>query len=130
MAGKEVIYKGLSASKGISMGKPFIYRNEAPCYVTTKNGKSTYQEEIDDYFAAIEQSKKELKKVFNFAKEKLDEQGLMIFEAQLAFLNDRILHEKVVKKVKAKIPAFKAFCDEIAVTENKLLASNDEYMRE
>lgn len=130
-AKKEITYKGLSASKGISMGKPFVYRAETPSYMISANGKFSEQKEIDDYLLAIEQSKKELNKVFNFAKEKLDEKGLMIFEAQLEFLNDQILHERILKRVKKeKAHAYKIFVDEIAVIENNLLASRDEYLRE
>lgn len=128
---KEEIYHGISASKGISTGKPFVFRVESPSYITTSSGKLSVHKEIVGYLAAIEQSKKELTKVYGFAKEKLDEKTLSIFEAQLAFLNDTILHDKIIKRITdEKIPAYKIVCDEITLIENSLLLSRDEYLRE
>lgn len=128
---KEEIYKGLPASKGISMGQPFIYNTETPTMEISVDGKFSSVKEISDYHLAIEQSRKELTKIFTLAKEKLDEKNLIIFEAQFDFLNDEVFHSKVVERVKSeKSHAYKVFCDEISLIETNLLASKDDYMRE
>lgn len=130
---KEQIFKGIAASKGISIGKPFLYRAEVPNYNVdiTTTGSISPEKEISDYGAAIAQSVKELNKIFALAKEKLDEKHLQIFDAQLSFLYDEFLHAKIHKRINdEKKPAFEIFKDEIRVLENAILASGDDYMRE
>lgn len=128
---KEEIFKGLPASKGISIGKPFIYKAVAP---GSKDGSSEVvspKKEMDEFNQAIEQSKKELNKIFNLAKEKLDEKNLKIFEAQLAFLNDDILNKKVIERVrKEEKSAYQVYSEEINYIENNLISSHDEDLRE
>lgn len=130
---EEMIFKGLAASKGISIGKPFLYRAEVPNYnMDIPAGGNIFPEkEIDDYSQAIAQSVKELNKIFTLAKEKLDEKNLQIFEAQLSFLYDEYLHAKVKERILQEgKPAFEIFKDEIKNLENAILASGDDYMRE
>ncbi len=131
MAVKEEIFKGLPASKGITMGRPFVYRVEIPVSSTPENGEVFPDKEISEYKQAIEQSKKELEKIFNLAKEKLDTKNLQIFDAQLLFINDDIFHQQVVKRIKHELrSAQRAFSDVIKVYEDTMLSSHDEYLRE
>lgn len=128
---KEEIFKGIGASKGVSIGKPFVYITESPRYLSSSNGKVSYRNEIIEYLSAVEHSKKELNKIFNLAKEKLDEKSLMIFDAQLVFLNDNHLHEKVIERIKAeRKPAYTIFSDEIKSVTDSLMSSKDDYLKE
>jgi phosphotransferase system enzyme I (PtsI) len=128
---KEEIYKGLPASKGISIGKPFIYKAIAPGSIESSNVLVSPDKEVNEFNQAIEQSKKELNKIFNLAKEKLDDKNLKIFEAQLAFLNDDILNTKVIERVrKEKKSAYQVYNEEINFIENSLISSHDEDLRE
>ena len=128
---EEIIYKGLAASKGISMGKPFVYRVEAPSYEMSSNGNVLVDKEIADYENAITQSIKELNKVFNLAKEKLDDKNLQIFDAQLSFLYDNYLHSKVKQRISNESqPAYHIFSEELKNLENALTSSNDDYIKE
>jgi phosphotransferase system enzyme I (PtsI) len=128
---KEEIFKGLPASKGITMGKPFVYSPEFSGYVVSADGEVSTDKEVTDYTQALEKSKKELDKIFNLAKEKLDDKNLQIFEAQILFLKDDELHERVIRRIKKeKKSAYIVFGEEIKIFEDKLLASNDEYLRE
>ncbi len=131
MAVKEEIYKGMPASKGISMGKPFVYRVEIPAD-SSQDGQPVHPEkEISEYKQGIEQSKKELDKIFNLAKEKLDAKNLQIFDAQLLFINDEVLHQQVIKRIKQeRRTAYQAFIDVIKVYEDAMLGSHDESLRE
>jgi phosphotransferase system enzyme I (PtsI) len=131
LAVKEEIYKGLPASKGISMGKPFVYVVEKPSTIVSTESYVSGEREIFEYKQAIAQSLKELDKIFNLAKEKLDEKNLQIFDAQLLFLKDEVLHQQVIKRIKQeKKSAYQSFSDVIKVYEDTMLASNDEYLRE
>jgi phosphoenolpyruvate-protein phosphotransferase (PTS system enzyme I) len=127
---KEEIYKGLPASKGISIGKPFVYKSELPTYIPTEGDIDT-EKEVVDYQQAIEQSKKELLKIYKLAKEKLDDRNLMIFEAHIQFLDDYVLHEKIKKRITGEYKsAYEVFDGEIKNIEQQLLLSNDDYIRE
>lgn len=128
---KEEIFKGLPASKGISMGKPFIYLVEKPSTVVSGSSFVSAEKEISDYRQAIAQSIKELDKIFNLAKEKLDAKNLLIFDAQLLFLKDEVLHQQVIKRIRQERKiAYQAFSDTMKIYENTMLVSNDEYLRE
>lgn len=127
---KEEIYKGLPASKGISIGKPFVYKPISPGYISS-DGDIIPEKEILDYDTAIEQSKKELQKIFQLAKEKLDDKNLQIFEAHLLFLNDEILHDKIKTRIISENnSAYQVFDDEIKQIEKHLMESPDDYIRE
>lgn len=129
----EQIYKGIAASKGISFGKPFIYRAEVPSYKVDifPNGFVSADAEISDYENAVSQSVKELNKIFNLAKEKLEEKNLQIFEAQISFLYDEFLHKKVKDRIqKENKQAYTVFKEEIQILENAIVSSKDEYIRE
>lgn len=130
---QEQIFKGLAASKGISFGKPFVYRAEVPSYKVDISPAAVISSEIEiaDYENAISQSVKELNKIFSLAKEKLDDKNLQIFEAQLSFLNDDFFHTKVKERIKRESKqAFVTFKEEIQILENAIVASRDEYIRE
>lgn len=128
---KEEIFKGLPASKGISMGKAFVYKTVSPSYVVPSTGVIDPEKEIEDYTQAISQSRKELDKIFTLAKEKLDVNNLQIFEAQVLFLNDDILHKKVTSRIRnEKKAAYQIFNEELKDLETKLLSSNDDYIKE
>lgn len=129
----EQIFKGLAASKGISIGIPFVYRAEVPSYKVDISPAViiSAEAEIADFENAISQSVKELNKIFSLAKEKLDEKNLQIFEAQLSFLHDNLFHNKVKERIKSeKKQAFVVFKEEIQLLENAMASSNDEYIRE
>jgi phosphotransferase system enzyme I (PtsI) len=131
ISNKEEIFKGHAASKGISIGKPFVYSVESPRYDSSANGNISTEKEIVDYANAISQSVKELNKIFHLAKEKLDNKNLQIFDAQLSFLNDEYLHSKVKERIsQERKSAYHIFNEEIKTLENALLSSNDDYIRE
>ena len=131
MTVKEEIFKGLGASKGIAIGKPFVYHVESPSFMERPDGNISLDKEIEEYDLAIEQSKKELSKILNLASTKLDKKNLMIFEAHLIFLDDTIFHQNIKKRIKKeKRSAYQVFNDEIKKIEKKLLNSGDDYIRE
>jgi phosphoenolpyruvate-protein phosphotransferase (PTS system enzyme I) len=128
---EEKIYKGLPASKGISIGRPFVYRSELPAYNSGDGVEISKENEISEYDESIAKSKKELNKIFGLAKEKLDDKNLQIFDAQLSFLYDDFLHNKIKQRINDdNISAYRAFNEEIRMLENALLTSKDDYMRE
>lgn len=129
----EKIFKGIAASKGISIGRPFVYRAEVPSYKVDISPAQIVSSdaEISDYENAVTQSVKELNKIFTLAKEKLDDKNLQIFEAQLSFLYDNFFHSKVKERIRSENKqAFAVFKEEIQILENAIVSSRDEYIRD
>lgn len=129
----EKIFKGIAASKGISIGRPFVYRAEVPSYKVDVSPAQILSSdaEIADYESAVNQSVKELNKIFSLAKEKLDDKNLQIFEAQLSFLHDNFFHTKVKERIRTEDKqAFSVFKEEIQILENAIVSSKDEYIRD
>ncbi len=129
----EKIFKGIAASKGISIGRPFVYRAEVPSYKVDISPAQIVSSdaEISDYENAVTQSVKELNKIFTLAKEKLDDKNLQIFEAQLSFLYDNFFHTKVKERIRSENKqAFAVFKEEIQILENAIVSSRDEYIRD
>lgn len=128
---KEEIYKGLSASKGIVLGNPYIYLSSTPIIKLEDSAEINIDNEIHNYFNAVDKVKKELKKIYKLARNKLDDTNLLIFEAQILFLDDNVLHDSVVERIKTeKRNVADIFIEEIRKIENKLFESNDEHIRE
>ncbi|MCX7878013.1 MAG: phosphoenolpyruvate--protein phosphotransferase [Ignavibacteria bacterium] len=130
METEEKIYKGLPASKGIAIGEVFVYKTESH-YYDIKDKFSDPATEISDYESAIRNSIKELNKIFNLAKEKLDDTNLQIFDAQLTFLYDDLLHSKIKQRIlQENKPAHIVFSEEIKKLEDALMNANDDHLRE
>ena len=94
----ENILKGIGAAPGIGISKAFIYKKEKE--EITKESITDIDEAIVSLDAALEKSKKELRKIFALAVDKLGEKRAAIFDAQIMILDDPILIStiKVVSK--------------------------------
>lgn len=123
------ILKGVPAAPGISIAKANLYYKET---------ESIDQETIEDTdFAlslledAVQKSKKELKKVFSLAVDKLGERRAAIFEAQIMILDDQFLMDTIKMRIQneKKSPEYVVY-DEITKYQNLMRASREEYMKE
>ncbi len=126
---KNLTLKGIGAAPGITI---------APAYRFSKQIESISSEEIDNIEEAkenleyaISKSKKELKKVFSLAVDKLGEKRAAIFEAQIMILDDQILLDTIYKRIvdERKAPEF-IVNDEISKYQDMMNASHTQYMRE
>ncbi len=123
------ILKGIAAAPGIAISPAFLYSREK------EEINDDYISEIDEAIEildnALEQSKKELRKIFNLAVDKLGEKRAAIFEAQIMILDDPIL----ISTLKNRIKNEKRFPEYVVETEiskyTKLMNESSElYMKE
>jgi len=127
----EVRFKGISASQGIAIGKVFIFRKHEPTVPMRTITLAEVDTEIERLKNAIERSKKELKKIFDFAQEKLNREQTKIFEAQLLLLEDAVLYDVIYKRIKIERKNAEFLLkDEIEKYSQIMLASKDSYVRE
>lgn len=128
---KEITYKGVPASPGISIGKAFIYTRSSFEIDSQILHESEVQKELQEFDHAIELSKKELAKIRTLSYEKIGESGSLIFDAQLEILNDKFFFSKVSQRIHTeKRTASYVFDDEISKLGQILADSKDEYFRD
>lgn len=127
----EIVYKGIPASPGISIGYAYVY--------TRSNLEIDYQslkadeieKELQEFEKAVELSRKELTKIRSLAYEKIGEKNSMIFDAQLEMLGDSYFTSTIVHRIKSELKtASFVFDDEIKKISSAFLSSNDEYLKE
>ncbi len=123
------ILKGIAAAPGIAVSPAFLYSREKE--EINDDFITDVEEAIDILDNALEQSKKELRKIFNLAVDKLGEKRAAIFEAQIMILDDPIL----ISTLKNRIENEKRIPEYVVETEiskyTKLMNESSElYMKE
>ncbi len=94
------ILEGIPAAPGYAIGPVFIYQKETIEIYPSVSIATDYELEALDF--AIERSKKELRKVVEFSREKINEKMAGIFEAHLMILEDQMLID-AIKKILLRI---------------------------
>ncbi|MCR4418321.1 MAG: phosphoenolpyruvate--protein phosphotransferase [Ignavibacteria bacterium] len=95
---KNKIFKGIPAAPGYAIGPVYIYQKEnIEIYPSVS---LDIDQELSAFEFAIERSKKELKKIVDLSKEKLNEVISGIFEAHLLILEDEHLLSSIRDKIK------------------------------
>ena len=123
------IIKGIAAAPGIAIAKAFIYEKERE---SIKDDSITnIDEALQNLETALAQSKKELRKIFSLAVDKLGEKRAAIFDAQIMILDDPILLSTIQNRIRKemKVPEF-VVEDEISKYTRIMNASNEPYMKE
>ncbi|MCL6495389.1 MAG: phosphoenolpyruvate--protein phosphotransferase [Ignavibacterium sp.] len=132
---KEIISKsknkipGIAAAPGIVIGKSYLFTKEK--IEISKAPITDIEEAIKNFNEAIAQSKKELHKIFQIAKEKMDETRAAIFEAHLMILDDPVLLNTIIERIKKeKVQPEFIVADEISKYQELMIISNESYMKE
>jgi len=120
---------GIAAAPGIVIGKAYLFSKEK--LEINKAPITNADEAINNFQEALKQSKKELNKIFGFAREKMDEVRAAIFEAQLMILDDPILLEHIRQRIRNEMvqPEF-IVSDEISKYQELMIISHESYMKE
>ncbi|MCX8104363.1 MAG: phosphoenolpyruvate--protein phosphotransferase [Ignavibacterium album] len=132
---KEIISKshnkipGIAAAPGIVIGKAYLFTKEKIEISTAPI--TDVEEAIKNFYEALAQSKKELQKIFQIAKEKMDETRAAIFEAHLMILDDPVLLNTIIERIKKeKVQPEFIVADEISKYQELMIISNESYMKE
>jgi len=126
---QENILKGIAAAPGIAIAHAFLYAKEKES--VSDDYIDNVEEALQNLDNALEQSKKELRKIFNLAVDKLGDKRAAIFEAQMMILDDPILINTIKERIKKekRLPEF-IVDDEISKYTKIMSASNEPYMKE
>lgn len=120
---------GIAAAPGIVISKVYLFTKEK---IKINDGEITNEEEaVSNFNEAIVKSKKELNKIFSIAKEKMEETRAAIFEAQVMILDDPILIENIIKRIRSekRQPEYIVH-DEISKYQDLMRMSHESYMSE
>jgi phosphotransferase system enzyme I (PtsI) len=126
---EQKILKGIAAAPGIAISKTFIYQKQKE---EIRNEELIdVDEAIRNLDTALEQSKKELRKIFSLAVDKLGEKRAAIFDAQIMILDDPILVKTIKNRIikEKKVPEY-IVNDEISKYTDLMSASHEMYMKE
>jgi phosphoenolpyruvate-protein phosphotransferase (PTS system enzyme I) len=120
---------GVAAAPGINIARAYLFTKEIlyvnDCEIEDVNEAFNHLDE------AIDKSRKELKKIFELARETMESVRAAIFEAQMMILDDPILIGNIKRRIaeEKKIPEF-IVNDEISIYQNLMRSSNELYMKE
>lgn len=125
----ENILKGIAAAPGIAISQAFLYKKEKEEIVN--DAITDVNEALQNLDIALQQSKKELRKIFSLAVDKLGEKRAAIFEAQIMILDDPILVETIQNRIKneKRVPEY-IVNDEISKYTDLMNLSHESYMKE
>lgn len=128
---KEIILRGIPASPGITIGKAFLFGREAYTIPRRLVKEDQIQGEIKRFKDALIQTKTEL---LDIKKHISDEMGLehgQIFSAHLLFIDDTMLIEEVIAKLKReKLSIEYTFQDVLRKYIKVFSEMDDEYLKE
>jgi phosphotransferase system enzyme I (PtsI) len=120
---------GIAAAPGIVISKVYLFTKEK---IKINDGEITdIEEAVSNLHKAIEKSKKELNKIFSIAKEKMEENRAAIFEAQVMILDDPILMDNIINRIRSekRQPEYIVH-DEISKYQDLMRMSHESYMSE
>ncbi len=123
------ILKGIAAAPGISIAPAHIFSKQTE--EINLGEIENVEEAVNNLMGALEKSKKELNKIFSLALDKIGEKRAAIFEAQIMILDDPILIEKIIERIRTekKYPEF-IVNDEISRYQQMMKDSDEPYMKE
>lgn len=125
----DIMLKGIAAAPGIAISQAHIYEKQKE--EVADSVVTDLDEALEMLNAALEQSRKELRKIFSLAVDKLGEKRAAIFEAQIMILDDPILLETIKNRItkERRAPEF-IVNDEISKYTDLMNASHELYMKE
>ena len=127
----EVILKGIPAAPGIAIGPAYRYQRQVLDIEARPISEEEVEPELQRLRGAVARSEKELRKILDFAQQKLGSDSSKILEAQIMILGDDILMKAVERRIRQeRTSAEYIVCDEITKYKRMMLAAPDEYMHE
>ncbi len=126
---KNIILNGIAAASGISIAKAHVFSKQKE--LVSEETIQDVDEAINNLEIALEQSKKELRKIFSLAVDKLGEKRAAIFEAQIMILDDPILISTIKERIKKekRVPEF-IVDSEISKYTHLMNLADESYMKE
>lgn len=129
---QDILLQGIGASPGIVIGNIFHYKDEYTNIKEISISEKDIEKEIERLKTALKKSELEITKILQFAKEKLPEHQLRIFDAQILMLQDEYFINGIFMRIKSELKnAEFILTDEIRKYQEILIKTvKDDYLRE
>jgi phosphotransferase system enzyme I (PtsI) len=129
--GKTQVIEGIPASPGIVMGKAFVLDTERPHVEEVAIPVDEVDEEIAGFESAIEETKRELRRLRSGLEEALGEKDAGIFDAHLMILDDSMVVNGTIRRIRdERQSAAFALTETIGHVTKAMERTRDEYLRE
>ncbi len=123
--------KGIAVSPGIAIGPAYLYARVSFDVEKRSIDSKLLKNELVRFEDAVRRSERDLKKIISITREKLGENSVTIFEAQMLMLRDQSLYPEVVSCIEnSRVNA--GFAVQSVMTKHRRMmeASGSEYLRE
>jgi len=128
---KEETLKGIPAAPGITMGRPFFLDSEGLNIHKEAISEEEFAKEITRFEEALIQTHSEILRIQKKISEEMGREHGEIFSAHLLVIEDRILIEEVITRIKEeKLTAEYIFLDVLKKYIKAFSKIEDEYLRE
>lgn len=128
---KELFFSGLATSSGIAIGKAVILSRESFEIKKKQIPKSKIEQEVKRFYKALDATREELADIKKRVLHKIGEQDAKIFDAHLLILDDKIVVDQTVQRIKdEKCNVEWAYFEIMRAFYDSLVNSEDEYLRE
>lgn len=122
--------RGIAASPGIAIGKAFAHRAELPATSTRRISDASIDTEIQRFLGALTAVAEDVRRTRQRVEHEHGADLAMIFEAQLAMLDDMLMKDGTVERIRTNHwVADKAFADTMAHLRAGFEQIDNEYLR-
>lgn len=129
--GAEDIRRGLSVSRGIAIGKPYLFSFHEMPLPEFSLTDDAIDREVERYYQALVEVSSQISEIQEKLLEEKLVEGAMIIDAQLEMLQDPLLTEEVERGIrKEKKNAESIFASIVRKTKNRFLSLRDPFFRE
>lgn len=121
---------GIAASPGIAIGKAYIHRVEPLVIGPRRVAQSRVPEEVERFLNALRQVGDEIRRTRRVVEMEHGSDLALIFDAQLAMLEDVQIKDVTVEKIeREQLAAERAFASTMAKLKESFERIEDEYLR-
>ena len=129
--GDSNVLTGLGVSPGIAIGPVYLYARAAFEVEHRELAEEEIEDEADRFEWAVGRAERDLSKILALAREKLGDESVEIFYAQLLMLRDEALYQEVVHRIRGeRSNADYAVMKVMTQHRQRLEASSSEYLRD
>jgi len=92
--------EGIAASPGIAIGKAYVLEKETFSILEYQMKEEEVEKEVERFKEAVRQSKNELERIREKVKKKIGEKEAYIFQAHIYMLEDPLLIDETIKRIR------------------------------
>ena len=129
--GETQVLQGLGVSPGIAIGPVHLYARASFSVEHRELAPEEVEAEVEHFEWAVSRAEHSLGKILALAREKLGDESVQIFDAQMLMLRDEALYQEVVHRIRNdRCNADYAVVMVMGQHRQRIEASEDEYLRD